>query len=307
MHDLIILGGGIAGQSAAIYAARKKMDYVLLAKELGGQYLRSGVILNYPGIVKTSGAELYSAMMEQLRFNGVVALEGEEANKIEKIAGGFRLSTDKGSYDARTMIIATGARPKKLKVPGEESLRNKGVVYCAICDGPLFSGSDVAIVGGGNVALEAVEFMKDIAKRIYVLNKRNEFAAHDYLIENAKKLPNVEIIYEAKTKEIIGKDSVSGLVYEKNGKDHTLGVQAVIVSVGREPETEFLKGFVELEEDGHVAIDCQTRTSVPGVFAAGDCASGHEYQYIIAAGQGCMALLKAAKYLAAVAVSSHKK
>jgi NADH-dependent peroxiredoxin subunit F len=300
MHDLIILGGGIAGQSAAIYAARKKMDFILLAKELGGQYLQSGEILNYPGIVKTSGVELYSTMMEQLRENGVVAREGEEAKKLEKIAGGFRLTTDKGAYDTKTVIIATGARPKKLKVPGEESLRNKGVVYCAVCDGPLFSGRDVAIVGGGNVALEAVEFMKDIAKRIYVLNKRDAFVAHEYLIKNARKLSNVELIYNAKTKQIVGKDSVSGLVYETDRKEHELRVSAVIVSIGREPETDFLAGFLDLEEDGHIVVDCQTRTSVPGIFAAGDCAAGHEYQYIIAAGQGCMALLKSAKYIASL-------
>jgi thioredoxin reductase len=247
-------------------------------------------------------------MMEQFQVNEVVVREGEEAEEIENIVGGFRLTTDKGSYDTRTVIIATGARPKKLKVPGEEALRNRGVAYCAICDGPLFSGQDVAIVGGGNVALEAVEFMKDIAKKIYVLNKGNDFAAHAYLTENAKKLPNVELIYGAKTKEILGKDSVSGLVYEKGGKEHKLDVSAVIVSVGREPETDFLAGFLALEDDGHIIVDCQTRTSMPGIFAAGDCASGHEYQYVIAAGQGCMALLKAAKYIAAVAVEqSHKK
>jgi thioredoxin reductase (NADPH) len=149
--------------------------------------------------------------------------------------------------------------------------------------------------------------MKDIAKRTYVLNKGHAFVAHDYLIENARKLRNVELIYNAKTKQVVGKDSVSGIVYEKDGKEHELLVSAVIVSIGREPETDFLAGFLDLEEDGHIVIDCQNRTSVPGIFAAGDCASGHEYQYVIAAGQGCMALLKAAKYLASLESTQPQK
>lgn len=297
MLDVLIVGGGIAGQTAAIYAARKRLSHLLLAKHVGGQYLEAGEMVNYPGIVKTSGIGLYSALMEQMQFNNVRIQEGEEVKKIDALNQGFRVSTDKNIYTAKTLIIATGARPRRLNVPGEERLRNRGVTYCAICDGPLFSGLDVAVVGGGSAALEAVGFLKDIAKKIYVINIGKKFTAHTYLIDNVMSLKNVEIIFEAETQEIVGGDSVEAVVYKKDGRLHKLKVQGVVVSVGRIPATDFLKGFVELDEDGHVIVDCQMRTSVPGVFAAGDCTNSHEYQYVIAAGQGCMALLKAAKYL----------
>ncbi len=298
MYDLIIIGAGISGQTAAIYAARKRMDFLLLTEELGGQFLESGEILNYPGIIKTTGAEFRLIMEKQLEFNGVKAREGEEVKRIEEIKNGFRVFSDKNTYEAETLIIASGARPRKLNVPGEKEFARKGVAYCSVCDGPLFSGMDIAVVGGGNSALEAVDFTKDIAQKIYLINKGKEFNAHEYLIEKVESYKNVEMITEANTTEVLGDKFVTGLTYEKNGKLHTLNVQGVIIEIGRIPNTGFLRGFLDMDEHNHIVIDCQGRTSVEGVFAAGDCASGHEYQYVISAGQGCMALLKAARYLA---------
>lgn len=297
MHDVVIIGAGIAGQTAAIYAARKRMDYLLVARESGGQFLESGEILNYPGIVKTTGIEFRKVMGRQLEFNNVVVREGEEVGKIERKGDAFLVVSDKGRYEAKTVIIATGARPRRLNVPGEEKFRNKGVTYCSICDGPLFAGMDIAVVGGGNSALEAVDFTHKIAKKIYLINIGKEFSAHEYLIEKLGSYKNVEVISEAYTKEILGDEFVTGLVYEKDGKKHSIDVKGVIVEIGRAPNVDFVKDFVELDDHDHIAVDCQMNTSVPGVFAAGDCASGHEYQYIISAGQGCMALLKAARYL----------
>jgi len=298
MYDLIIIGAGIAGQTAAIYSARKRMNFILLTKELGGQFLESGEVLNYPGIIKTTGAEFKLIMDKQLEFNKVKAKEGEEVKKIEKIKGGFRVFSNKNTHEAKTLIIATGARPRKLNVLGEKEFARKGVTYCSVCDGPLFSGMDIAVVGGGNSALEAVDFTKDIAQRIYLINKGKEFNAHEYLIERVESYKNVKIIMEADTKEILGDRFVTGLIYEKDGREHTLNLQGVIIEIGRIPNTDFLKGFLELDEHNHIQIDCQGRTSMEGIFAAGDCASGHEYQYVISAGQGCIALLKAARYLA---------
>ena len=298
MYELIIIGAGIAGQSAAIYAARKRMNFLLLTKELGGQFLESGEVLNYPGIIKTTGAELSSIMEKQLEFNGVKAKEGEEVKKIEKIKNGFRVFSDKGTYETKTLIIATGARPRKLGVPGEDEFARKGVAYCSVCDGPLFSGMDIAVVGGGNSALEAVDFTKDIARKIYLINKGKEFNAHEYLVEKVESYKNVEIIMDADTTEILGDKFVKGMIYERNAKLHTLEVRGVIIEIGRVPNTDFLKGFLDLDEDNHILIDCQGRTSVEVVFSSGDSASCHEYQYIISAGQGCIALLKAARYLA---------
>ncbi|MCX6357318.1 MAG: FAD-dependent oxidoreductase [Candidatus Aureabacteria bacterium] len=298
MHELIIIGGGITGQTSAIYAARKRMDFVLLARELGGQFLESGEVLNYPGIVKTTGAEFSDIMEHQLRFNGITPVEGEEAREIERMPGGFRVRCARTDYDGKTVIIATGARPRRLSVPGEDAFARKGVTYCSICDGPLFAGRDIAIIGGGNSALEGVNFTKDIARKIYLLNIQKEFNAHEYLIENVLSYKNVEIIGEATTTAITGDTMVRGLTYERGGRMHELAVDGVIIEIGRTPNTEFTKGFLDLDAQGHILIDCWARTSVEGIFAAGDCASGQEYQYVIAAGQGCIALLKASRYLA---------
>ncbi len=299
MFDVLIIGAGIAGQTAAIYATRKQMKYLLVAKELGGQFLESGEILNYPGIIETTGFELKKIMEEQLEYNNIKPVEGVKITRLEEIKEGFRAYTDGGDkYDAKTVVIASGARPKRLGVPGEEKYLKKGVTYCSICDGPLFNGADVAVVGGGNSALEAVDFMKDIAKKIYLINNAAEFNAHEYLIENITALDNVDIINEADTTQILGDEMVSGLRYESDSKIHEIKVKGVIIEIGRTPNTDFLQGFVELNKRDYVVIDCQARTSRAGVYAAGDCTSGEEYQYVIAAGQGCIALLKASRYLA---------
>jgi alkyl hydroperoxide reductase subunit F len=299
MHETIIIGAGIAGMTAAIYASRKRMTFLILADKIGGQFLQSGEVLNYPGIKETTGAEFEKIMEEQLKFNNVEVKEGYFVEKIEKIGENFKVKSNKGEFETRTVIIASGARPRKLGVPGEQEYDKKGLTYCSVCDGPLFADKDVAVIGGGNAALEAVDFLKSIAKKIYVLNIAEKLTAHEYLQENMAKIKNAEIQNNARTTEIIGNGSmVTGLRYEQNGEQKQLNVQGVFVEIGRVPNTEFAKDFVELDEHGHIQIDCAGSTSVQGVFAAGDCASGHEYQYVIAAGQGCMALLKAARYLA---------
>ncbi len=298
MYEVVIIGGGIAGATAAIYASRKKMSFLLITKKLGGQLLETGGVVNYPGIVKTKGAEFSLAIEEQLKFNNVEPKVGEQVEHLEKIKAGFRIFSNKESYESKTIIIATGSKPRKIGVPGEEAFARKGVTYCSICDGPLFSGKDIAVIGGGNSALEGVDFTKDIARKIYLINVGGKFTAHEYLIEKIKSYKNIEIINEAKTTEIIGDKFVTGLIYEKNHKPYRLEIQGVIIEIGRMPNTGFLEEFLELDDHKHIVVDCQTRTSIEGIFAAGDCTSVHEYQYIIAAGQGCVALLKAARYLA---------
>lgn len=297
MYDLIIIGAGICGLTAAIYAARKKMKFEIVSSEFGGQIMSSGEILNYPGIIKTTGFEFISILEKQMEFNKV-KVKIETAKEIKKEGSNFRVITNKNEYGTKTVVIATGSSPRKLNVPGEKEFAKKGVTYCSICDGPLFSDMDVAVVGGGNSALEAVYFLKDIASKIYIIVLNNKFIAHGYLTEQVMKNPKVEVIFNAKTKEILGDKLVTGIKYEQQGKEKKLQVKGVIIEIGRMSNTEPFKNIVKLDEEGHIFIDCQTRTSVPGIFAAGDCASGHEYQYVISAGQGCMALLKSAKYLA---------
>jgi thioredoxin reductase len=298
MYEVVIIGAGIAGCTAALYAARKKMDYLILAKDFGGQFLESGEILNYPGIVKTTGEDFLNMFEEQMKFNNINPKLKEEVTKIELIEKGFKVLTDKDKYKTKTVIVATGSRPKKLDVPGEKEYFHKGVTYCSICDGPLFSGKEIAIIGGGNSALEGVDFTKNIARKIYLLNIEKKLTGHDVLIDKARSYENVEIINEAATTKLIGEEFITGLKYKKDGKLHTLHVQGIIIEIGRTPNTEFVKGFLELDERNHIIIDCQARTSVEGAFAAGDCTSGREFQYAIAAGQGCISVLKAAKYIA---------
>ncbi len=297
MYDTIIIGAGIAGLTAALYAARKRMKYEIISTDFGGQFMVSGDVLNYPGIPKTTGADFSATLEKQMKLNDV-QVKIETVKEVKKDGNIFRIITNKAEYETKTVIIATGAIPRKLNVPGEERLARKGVAYCSICDGPLFSGMNVAIVGGGDAALEAVDFMKDIAAKIFLIVRGDEFTAHEYLQEAVMKLKNLEVIYNASTKDVLGKKFVTGLKYEQDGKEKELALQGVIIEIGRVPNTEIFKDLVKLDDHKHIQIDCRTYTSVEGVFAAGDCASGHEYQYVIAAGQGCMALIKAARYLA---------
>ncbi|MCF7873362.1 MAG: NAD(P)/FAD-dependent oxidoreductase [Candidatus Omnitrophica bacterium] len=298
MEEVVIVGAGISGLTAAIYAKRKKMDFVLLGENFGGQFLESGKINNYPAITEINGTELSKMFEKQLKFNQIEPKIGEKITKISKIDSGFKLEGKKDNYQAKTVIIATGSHPKKLSIKGEEEFANKGLTYCSICDGPLFSGKTIAVIGGGNSALEGVDFTHKVAKKIYLINIDQKFNAHQELIDKATAYDNVEVVNEAETEEISGEKMVTGLKYKKDGKMHELAVDGVIVEIGRTPNTDFLEGFLQLNNKKHIQIDCQSRTSVEGVFAAGDCASGNEYQYAIAAGQGCIALLKAARYLA---------
>jgi len=299
LYEVIIIGAGISGCTAAIYAARKEMKFALLTDKFGGQFIESGEVLNYPGIKQTTGADFSKLMEDQLAFNKVKLLTGIKVEKIVKKGKHFLVKTDKKNYLTRSVIITTGARPRELKVPEEEEFKQRGLTYCAICDGPLFKGKDVAVIGGGDSALEAVDFLLKIAKKIYIINITSEFKAHEYLQERVKKNKKVKIINNAKTTEILGDKFVTGLKYEQKGKLKELKVEGIFVEIGRVPNTDFVSGLLKLDEHKHIIIDSNTNTSVPGIFAAGDCSSVHEYQYVIAAGQGCTALLKAARYLAA--------
>ncbi|MBU0761886.1 MAG: NAD(P)/FAD-dependent oxidoreductase, partial [Candidatus Altiarchaeota archaeon] len=226
-----------------------------------------------------------------------IKVSNERVLSVSKECGFFKIRTDKGTCETKSVIVASGARPRQLNVKGESEFRNRGLTYCSICDGPLFPGVDVAVVGGGNAALEAASYMLGIASKIYILTNEGGFRAFEHLQEKVLSNPKVHSITNAKVTEVFGGKFVEGVKYEVDGVEKTLGVSGVIVEIGRMPNTDLFKGFLDLDSDGHIMINCRTETSVPGVFAAGDCADGHEYQYVIAAGQGAMALIKAARYL----------
>ena len=182
MYDTIIVGAGIAGLTASIYASRKRMSFEIISTDIGGQFMVSGEVLNYPGITKTTGVEFSSKMEEQLKFNNISPIK-ETIKEIKKQDKFFKIITNKKEYETKTVILATGARARELGVPGEQEFKNRGITYCSICDGPLFAGKEVAVIGGGDAALEAVDFLKDIVSKIYLLVKGDKFTGHEYLIE----------------------------------------------------------------------------------------------------------------------------
>lgn len=297
VHEVIIIGGGIAGMSAALYASRGRMDYIIISPDFGGQMNVSGEIENYPGMAHTNFAEFMDKFREQMNVNEVEFIE-ESVKEIKKLEDGhFFVITDKNKYEGESVIVCSGARARRLNVPGEAEYEKKGLTYCHVCDGPLFKGLDVAIVGGGDAALEAAAGMLRIARKLYLITINPTMTGHEYLVERVVGQEKVEVVANAKTLKVVGEKSVSGIVVEQAGKQRTIPVKGVIVEIGRIPNAEVVKGLCEIDKDGHVIVGKDQMTSVPGIFAAGDCADGHEYQYVISAGQAVTALLKAQRFL----------
>lgn len=310
MLDLVIIGGSAAGCSAAIYAARRRLNFKMIANDIGGEVTLSGEVGNWPGIQKIQGFELAKNFAEHVKSYGV---EIEEGWKVEKISTENNCHTiiakningETKKYKTKTIIIATGIHPKKLKIPGVEEFDRHGVTYCTVCDGPLFRGKITATVGSGNSALESAIMMSGIAEKTYLIsifpnNKEKNYGfpnGESILIEKVKNLPNVEIIYQAETTEIFGDDRVQGLKYkDKNGKIHELKLSGVMTHIGATPNSDFVDS-VKKDKIGQIIIDQKCSTSVPGIFAAGDVTSSPYKQIGIAAGQGITAALSAIEYV----------
>ncbi len=295
--EIVIIGSGIAGMSAAIYAARKRMRFKLLSQDIGGQINVAGEIENYPGFKQINYTEFMAKLNEQLEHNGITPHICEVASIAKNKDGTFTVKTDEGDFHTIAVLVASGGHPRKLNVPGEDAFKNRGVTYCAVCDGPLFKERTVAIIGGGNSGFEAAEFMLRIAKKIYIL-ELDKIRAYEYLRERVLKQPNVELIEGAAVKEIRGKTMVEGLTYEKNKKQQDLKVGGVFIEIGRVPSTEFLRGLADLDKGGRIMVNKFMETSCEGIWAAGDCTDVYEDQFVIAGGQGVTALLRASKYIA---------
>lgn len=297
MYETIIIGAGIAGITAAVYASRKRMNYIILSEDFGGQVNVAGEIENYTGFAKTNWVELGENLRKQVEYNKINIIYCSVKSIIKKKDGSFVISTNDKEYATKTAIICSGARARELKVAGEKEFKGKGLTYCAICDGPLYKNKIVAVIGGGDSAMEAVDFLKEVAKKIYLITINPELAGHEYLIERTLKNKKVELITSAFTKRIKGDKLVKSFVYEQNKRQKEIKLDGVFVEIGRTPNTEFAKKLVGLDKDGHIIINkfCETKTQ--GLFSAGDCTDVHAYQFIISAGHGCQALLRAASYL----------
>ncbi len=296
MYDLAILGGGPAAVSAGVYASRKRLKTIFIAKEFGGQSTVSEDIQNWIGTPSISGSKLASSLKEHLKtYAGDIVdiREGELAQNIEKTVEGFSIQTDKSTYTAKTVLIATGSARRRLNVPGADKYENKGIVYCASCDGPLFADMDVVVIGGGNAGFETAAQLLAYCKSVVLLHKNEEFKADPVTVKKVLSNPKMHAVLNTEIVEVIGGDFVEKLVYKEkdSGKKLELPVSGIFVEIGSTPATSYASKLIKLTETGQVVVDPRNQqTSVPGIWAAGDCTNGLYHQNNIAAGDAVKAL-----------------
>ena len=302
--DMLIVGGGPAGAAAAVYAARKGIKTGIVAERFGGQTLDTLGIENYISVLETQGPKFAAALEAHAKAYDVDIMNGQRVAKLEPAAqpgGAISVTLDNGAVlKGRSVILSTGARWKNINVPGEAEYRNKGVAYCPHCDGPLFKGKRVAVIGGGNSGVEAAIDLAGLVGHVTVVEFADQLKADAVLVNKLKSLPNVEIRTNAQTTEITGDgQKVDGLVFKHraDGIEHRLPLAGVFVQIGLVPNTEFLKGTVELSRYGEIIVDAKGATNLPGVFAAGDATTTPFKQIIIAAGDGAKAALSAFDHL----------
>lgn len=299
IYDLIIVGGGPAGITAGIYASRSKLKTLLITKDFIGQIGNSALVENYPGLEKISGLELMSKLRKHLETFPIETCNNEEVIKISKNNEIFQVETDKGKYLSKTIILAVGRTYKQLNVPGEKELLGKGVSTCSICDAYFFKDKDVAVVGGGNSGCQAVLSLMPLAKKIYLFSKGDKLVCEKIYQDRISNFAKLEILYDIKIKEILGQNQVEGIKAElKNGEEKIFKVDGIFISIGYKPQTDFVKGFVDFDNLGHIIVNPQTaETSQPGVFAAGDVTNAFPKQVVVATSQGATAAISASKYL----------
>jgi alkyl hydroperoxide reductase subunit F len=302
--DVLIVGGGPAGAAAAVYAARKGIRTGIVAERFGGQTLDTLGIENYISVMHTEGPKFAAALEAQVRANDVDLINGQRVATLEPAAkpgGEITVTLANGAaLKSRSVILATGARWKNVNVPGEAEYRTKGVAYCPHCDGPLFKGKKVAVIGGGNSGVEAAIDLAGVVAHVTLLEFADTLKADAVLVNKLRSLPNVSIHTSAQTTEITGDgQKVNGLRYKDRGtgEEHTIELAGVFVQIGLVPNTDWLKGTVELSKYGEILIDEKCHTSLPGVFAAGDVTTVPYKQIIIAAGEGSKAALSAFDHL----------
>lgn len=300
IYDLVIIGGSAAAISAGIYAVRRGLKFKIISKDFGGEVATSGEIGNWPGDGMTDGVALADKFKKHLEFYKTDMEDGIEVESVNKQEdGAFLIKTKAGqNYLAKTVIIATGVHPRELNVPGEKEFRNKGVSYCTTCDGPLFVGKTVATIGGGNSVLESGLMLADVASKVYVINKNPDFKGDRILIDNLKNKQNVEIVYNAKTIEIIGDQFVTGFKHkDKDGKLQELKVDGIFIHIGMIPNSGIVSDEVEKNQFGEIIVNKNCETNILGLYAAGDVTDVPFKQIVIAAGQGCVAALSAVQHL----------
>ncbi len=302
MYDVIVIGGGPGGIAAGIYSARKQMKTLFLTESFGGQSTVSASIENWIGTVSITGWEFAQSLEKHLRAQeGIEIVVGAQASGIAGEEGHFVVSATNGSqYETKAVIIATGGRHRHLDIPGEEQFIGKGVVFCSTCDAPFFRNKRVVVVGGGNSGLEAVEDLLPYASEITLMVRSDSLKGDAVTQEKILASEKVKVVYNALAQEVLGEAHVTGLRYLDKPRDEAidLSIDGIFVEIGMVPNTEFVKGFIELNDRGEILIDHKTKgTSRPGIFATGDATNAPYKQNNISAGDGVVAALSAYDFI----------
>lgn len=300
LYDVIIIGSGPAGMTAAIYCARKGLDTIVLGKDVGGQVSKSAEIENYLGFGFSTGTDLTKSFHDHInKFANIEHVHDALVLEISQKGDKFKAKIDKGgNYEAKSLIVASGRNPRELGVPGEKEFKNKGISYCETCDGPLFKGKKTAVIGGGNSGLEAVIPLAKICPKVYLLEYDKELKGDKVLQDKIKQLDNLEIITQAQTLEFIGDKFLKGVKYKDIEKDREfeIKVSGAFIEIGWIPSIDFDR-ISPKNNKNEIIVDKQCKTSIPGLFAAGDITDIGYWQIIIAAGEGAKAALSAYEYL----------
>lgn len=300
MNDLIIIGAGSAGLTAALYAGRFRMDTLVFERmNAGGQILLSPSIDNYPGFPAGLGTdELIDRFRKQAEEVGI-EIQDKDVQDVKNSSNGFLVKTTEGDFEAKAVIIATGAQPKRLDVEGELRLTGKGVSYCGTCDGPLFKEKEIVVIGGGDRAIEDALFLAGYAKKVTIIHRRNELRASMILVEKAKADPKIHFSLESVVEEIIGENKVEAVRIKnvKTAAESLIPCHGVFIFVGILPNTGFLKNLLDRDEFGFIITDQEMRASQAGVFACGDCRKKSLYQVVTACGDGATSADSAYKYI----------
>ncbi len=298
--DVVIIGAGAAGLTAAIYTSRRALKTLIISKDVGGQAALTTEIENYPGVGLVDGFDLMNRFLNDAKKFGAV-VKSEEARKIETNNDDFLVTTTSQVYKAASVILAFGLTPRDLGVPGEEELKGKGVSYCATCDGPLFKQKTVAVIGGGNSALDAAEYISRLASKVYLIHRRDQFRGDEILVSRVQRIDNIEIMLNTNIAAIKGSNKVESidLIDVNNQPLQNLTVDGVFVEIGHVAKTAWVDDLVEYDDHKQIRVNKNCETKTPGLFAAGDVTDIAYKQIIISGGEGAKAALQAYKYLQA--------
>lgn len=299
VYDVIVVGAGAAGLTAAIYTARRTLKTLVISKDIGGQTATTSEIENYPGFELIDGITLMTKFKQQAEKYGTTFFNGIVTN-IEKSNDFFKVITPTTNFIGKTVILGFGLSERELEVPGEKEFKGHGVSYCATCDAPLYKNKTVALVGGGNAALDAADLLSKIANKVYLIHRRDKFSGEQILIERINQAKNIEILWTSQVLEIKGENKIKSIIvggFPQGEGPKELIIDGLFVEIGNIAKTDWLRNLLKLNDKGEIVITADCETNVPGIFAAGDVTNITYKQIIISAGEGAKSALQAYRYL----------